>query len=204
MDKRRTATGRAPDEARGPEEISGPQVVPGDVAGGADEPAAAATYLDDLRRLQAEFENYRKRVMKDQASIAERSKARLLERLLPVLDNFERAMSHGEGGPGVKLVFKDLKETLAAEGLEEIPAEGVAFDPRIHEAVESTEDASLSEPTCVTRYRTGYRLGEKVLRPAMVVVARPPEGSVLPDAAVATGSDADGLDHDGRGDAAPS
>jgi molecular chaperone GrpE len=130
-------------------------------------------YLDDLRRVQAEFDNYRKRMMKQQAELAERATVRLVERLLPVLDNFERAISHGEGGEGVALVFKELKGALEAEGVEEIPSEGVPFDPRVHEAVESHEDENVDEPISQRVYRRGYRMKDHVIRPAMVVVARP-------------------------------
>jgi molecular chaperone GrpE len=130
-------------------------------------------YLDDLRRVQAEFDNYRKRMMKQQAELTERATVRLVERLLPILDNFERAIAHGEGGEGVALVFKELKGALEAEGVEEISAEGVPFDPRVHEAVESHEDEDIEVPTSERVYRRGYRLKGHVIRPAMVVVARP-------------------------------
>ena len=130
-------------------------------------------YLDDLRRVQAEFDNYRKRMMKQQAELAERATVRLVERLLLILDNFERAISHGEGGEGVALVFKELKGALEAEGVEEIPSEGVPFDPRVHEAVESHEDENVEEPISQRVYRRGYRMKNHVIRPAMVVVARP-------------------------------
>jgi molecular chaperone GrpE len=134
---------------------------------------AERDYLDDLRRVQAEFDNYRKRMMKQQAELAERATVRLVERLLPVLDNFERAISHGEGGDGVALVFKELKGALEAEGVEEIPSEGVPFDPRVHEAVESHEDEDVEEPISQSVYRRGYRMKDHIIRPAMVVVARP-------------------------------
>jgi molecular chaperone GrpE len=154
-------------------------------------------YLDDLRRVQAEFDNYRKRMMKQQAELAERGTVRLVERLLPVLDNFERAISHGEGGEGVALVFKELKGALEAEGVEEIPAEEVPFDPRVHEAVESHEDENIEEPTSQSVFRRGYRLKGHVIRPAMVVVARPLDaarGEVAtpgPDATVGSESEPD-------------
>ncbi len=132
-------------------------------------------YLDDLRRLQAEFDNFRKRMMKQQAEESARGVARLIERLLPVLDNFERAVAHGEAGEGVLMVFKELKAVLEAEGLAEVPAKDAAFDPRIHEAVESSEDESVEEPVVRAVYRRGYTLNGRLLRPAMVAVARPPE-----------------------------
>jgi molecular chaperone GrpE len=91
-------------------------------------------YLDDLRRLQAEFENFKKQNIKRQTDIVENANLRLIEKLLPVLDNFERAVAHGEGGSGLQLVFKELRSVLEAEGLSEIEAEGALFDPTRHEA----------------------------------------------------------------------
>ena len=132
-------------------------------------------YLDDLRRLQADFENYKKRMMRQAAETGTRAKAGVIERLLPVLDNFERAISHGEGGEGVALVYKEFLGALHAEGLQEIPAEGVPFDPRVHEAVDAVFEEGLEEETARTVYQRGYKLGEQVLRPARVVVARPAE-----------------------------
>ena len=129
--------------------------------------------LDDLRRLQAEFDNYRKRVLREQTAMASRASARLVERLLPVLDNLERAIEHGEGGPGMELVLKDFKRVLEQEGLEEIEAEGTVFDPRVHDAFQVVEDPDVSEPTVQTVYRRGYRMGDGVLRAPMVVVAQP-------------------------------
>ena len=79
-------------------------------------------YLGDLQRLQAEFDNYRKRMMKEQTALTGRATAQFVTRLLPVLDSFEKAIAHGEGGEGVALVFRSLRETLEAEGLAEIPA----------------------------------------------------------------------------------
>ncbi|HEX2051569.1 MAG TPA: nucleotide exchange factor GrpE [Actinomycetota bacterium] len=139
------------------------------------EPSGAPDYLDDLRRLQAEFDNYRKRMMREQAQITERATAGLVERLLPVLDDFERALGHGDVSEGVRLVHRQLVDVLASAGLAEIEAEGRPFDPTVHEAVDSREDAAVDEVTCVTVYRRGYRFGDRVVRPAMVAVARPVE-----------------------------
>ena len=141
--------------------------------------------LDDLRRLQAEFDNYRKRMLREQTAMATRASARLIERLLPVLDNLERAVEHGEGGPGMELVLKDFKQVLNQEGVEEIEAEGVPFDPRLHEAFQVVEDSDVSEPTVKAVYRRGYRIGDGVLRAPMVVVAQPvddaPDGAPADD-----------------------
>jgi molecular chaperone GrpE len=134
-------------------------------------------YLEDLKRLQAEFDNFRKRMIREQTDIAARAGARLVERLLPVLDSLERALEHSGESEGVALVRKELLNALRAEGLEEVDALNHRFDPHLHEAVESHEDPDVSEATVITVYRTGYRLGGRVLRPAMVGVARPAENT---------------------------
>ena len=181
-DKRGTGQGhKAPGPTTGaPEGVAAETEPAAEVqeTGPAREEPAEVSYLDDLRRVQAEFANYRKRVMRDQAAAASRASVRLTERLLPVLDNFERALSHGEvaeGDAGIELVYRQFKEVLSDEGLEEIPAQGVAFDPTVHEAVDATESAEVDQPTSVSVYRKGYRLKGQVVRPAMVVVARPIE-----------------------------
>ena len=138
-------------------------------------------FLDDLRRLQADFDNYRKRMMREQALTATRAKARLMEQLLPVLDAFDQARTHEDPSGGTELIYKQLWSVLEAEGLEEIPAEGVPFDPHVHDAVDSREDTEVDEVVSRSVYRRGYRVGDQVLRPAMVVVARPPEGSAPED-----------------------
>ena len=149
--------------------------------------AAQPDYLDDLRRLQAEFENYRKRMMREQSLLADRASARVIERVLPILDNFEAAIAHGEGGAGVEMVYKELRRVLEEEGLKEIEAQDEPFDPRIHEAFEAHEDESVSQPTVASVMRRGYLLGERVLRPAMVSVARPVEAAADQDENVAEG-----------------
>jgi molecular chaperone GrpE len=147
----------------------------GSVADTAPEAEDAHDYLDDLRRLQAEFDNFRKRTFKERQQLEARGKRQMVEHLLPVLDNFERAISHGEGGAGVELVFKELRSALERDGLAEIEAEGKPFDPQIHEAVESIEDTEVDQATVTQVYRRGYTFGSDVVRPAMVVVARPAE-----------------------------
>lgn len=134
-------------------------------------------YLEDLRRVQAEFDNYRKRMLREQTQFAQRASARLIESLLPILDNFESAISHGEGGSGVELVYRELKKLLEDEGLEEIQAEGTPFDPMKHEAFEAVADDSVDEPTVRSVLRRGYAFKGQVMRPSMVSVARPPEST---------------------------
>ncbi|HYO61322.1 MAG TPA: nucleotide exchange factor GrpE [Actinomycetota bacterium] len=147
-------------------EVVEPEVVEPEVV---EEP----DYLGDLQRLQADFANYRKRMMRESAEAAGRGAERIVGQLLPVLDNFERAIAHGEGGEGVELVFKELKAVLESAGLEEVPGEGAPFDPQVHEAVESREDESVTEEVVRAVHRRGYSMNGKLLRAAMVGVARP-------------------------------
>ena len=169
----------APDAERGPAAPPPDEEHP---VAPAPEAEPAPDYLDDLRRLQAEFDNFRKRALREQTAMAGRASARLIEKLLPVLDNFEAAVAHGEGGPGVAMVHNQLRATLKEEGLEEIPAEGVPFDPTVHDAFEAHEDDSVEEPTSVKALRRGYRIGGHVVRHAMVSVARPAERDDRQDA----------------------
>jgi molecular chaperone GrpE len=141
--------------------------------------AEAEGYLDDLRRLQADFENYRKRTLREQtARVASASQA-LVTRLLPVLDNFELAVSAAEQSrdfdrmlKGVEMVFGELREVLEGEGLVKIEAEGKPFDPERHEAVIAVEQEEIEPGMVVDTVRAGYELRGKVLRPAMVKVAK--------------------------------
>ncbi|MSO58320.1 MAG: nucleotide exchange factor GrpE [Thermoleophilia bacterium] len=132
--------------------------------------------LDDLRRVAAEFDNYRKRVVREQERAAARATERLLTRLLPVLDDLERALDAAEHHEeakvleGVRMTRAALEGALAAEGVEEIPAEG-AFDPHVHEALLATPAEGIEPGAIVQVVQRGYRLGELVLRPARVVVA---------------------------------
>jgi len=154
------------------------------------EPDAAAAVAGDLDRLmgerdemrtlaqqiQADFENYRKQAMKRETAIVERASESLVEKLLPVLDSFEAAVAQlGDGTDagvrkGVELVFSQFLGVLESTGLERIESDGAPFDPNEHEAV-LHEDGD-GEPVVAETMRTGYRLKGRVLRPAMVKVAK--------------------------------
>ncbi|HEV3495916.1 MAG TPA: nucleotide exchange factor GrpE, partial [Actinomycetes bacterium] len=141
--------------------------------------AEAESYLDDLRRLQADFDNYRKRTLREQTARAASASQALVARLLPVLDNFELAVSSAEQSrdfdrmlKGVEMVLGALREVLESEGLVRIEAEGKPFDPERHEAVIAVEQEDTEPGTVVDIVRTGYELRGKVLRPAMVKVAK--------------------------------
>jgi molecular chaperone GrpE len=141
--------------------------------------AEAESYLDDLRRLQADFDNYRKRTLREQTARTASASQALVARLLPVLDNFELAVTAAEQSrdfdgmlKGVEMVLGALREVLEGEGLVKIEAEGKPFDPERHEAVIAVEQEDTDPGTVVDIVRTGYELGGKVLRPAMVKVAK--------------------------------
>jgi molecular chaperone GrpE len=145
----------------------------------AEAEAKAEEHLNDLKRLAAEFDNYRKRAARDQASLVARAAERLVKELLPVLDDLERALEAAEAHEeakleeGVRLVHRSLAAALSKEGLEAIPTDG-AFDPHVHEALLS-QPSDADEGSVIEVLQKGYRLGDRVLRPARVVVAAPKE-----------------------------
>jgi len=135
-------------------------------------------YLDALQRLKAEFDNYRKRVAREQEQLAVRASERLVKQLLPMLDDLERAVEaaveHGETkvADGVRLVQRSLGDLLVREGLTEVEAEG-AFDPHTQEAL-LTQPSDAPDGHVIQVLQKGYRLGDHVLRPARVVVSSGP------------------------------
>jgi molecular chaperone GrpE len=141
--------------------------------------AEAQVHLNDLKRLAAEFENYRKRVAREQESLSTRAAERLVKELLPIVDDLERALTAAEEHEeakleeGVRLVHRQLAAALEREGLTEIPIEG-KFDPHVHEALLS-QPSEQDEGTVIEVLQKGYSLGDRVLRPARVVIAAPKE-----------------------------
>jgi len=133
-------------------------------------------YLDLLQRKQAEFENFRKRVARDQERLVAHAHERLVRELLPVLDDLERTLEAAERHEevalvdGVKLVERSLRKTLEKEGLVEIETDG-PFDPHVHEAVLAQPREDAESGAVVDVLQRGYRLGDKVVRPARVIVA---------------------------------
>jgi molecular chaperone GrpE len=134
-------------------------------------------HLNDLKRVAAEFENYRKRVLRDQESLVARAHERLVKELLPVLDDLERALAAAEDHQearleeGVRLVHRELEAALRREGLAEIETNG-RFDPHVHEALLS-QPSDADEGTIIEVVQKGYQLGDRVVRPARVVIAAP-------------------------------
>jgi len=139
----------------------------------------AAEYRDHLLRLQAEFDNFRKRTLRDQTGAVERAAEPLMRRLLDVLDDFDLALMAADRTPdleqfmrGVELVYAKLKDILEAEGLERMDAEGTRFDPERHEALMHSEGEGDGELVVDDVFRQGYTLKGRVIRPAGVRVTR--------------------------------
>ena len=132
-------------------------------------------YLDALQRLKAEFDNYRKRVARDQQELAARAHERLVKELVPILDDLERALAHeGDLDEGIRLIHRQFSEALAKEGLTEVPTDG-AFDPHTQEALLS-QPSEAEEGDVIQVLQKGYRLGDRVLRPARVVISAGTDG----------------------------
>ncbi|MEU6233475.1 nucleotide exchange factor GrpE [Kitasatospora sp. NPDC047058] len=157
---------------------------------GGDELATAKRELAertaDLQRLQAEYQNYRKRVERDRLTVREIAVSNILESLIPVLDDIGRARDHGEVTGGFKSVAESLETVVAKLGLQQFGKEGEPFDPTMHEALMHSYSSDVTEDTCVQILQPGYRIGERIIRPAMVAVAEPQPGTQTtagPDAA---------------------
>lgn len=139
--------------------------------------------LDQRLRTQAEFENYRRRVDRERAETYARSRAEVVLELLPVIDNFERALAslgHSSNDAeslrqGIELIHRQLNDALAKFGLQPVETVGHAFDPHLHEAVSAEPSDEHEENTVIAEFQRGYKLGEKLLRPAKVKVASSPE-----------------------------
>jgi molecular chaperone GrpE len=127
----------------------------------------------DLQRVQAEYANYRKRVDRDRTAVRELALAGVLTELLPVLDDIGRARDHEELTGGFKAVADALESAVGKLGLSTFGKPGEVFDPNIHEALMHSYSADVTEPTCVQVLQPGYKVGERILRPARVAVAEP-------------------------------
>ena len=130
-------------------------------------------YLDSLRRLKAEFDNSRKRQERERARILESASEKLVQELLPVLDNLDRALeSEGDIREGVRATRDQLAEVLANEGLLPVASDGQPFDPNVHEAVMGQPSEDHEEGTVLQTFQRGYLLNGRAIRPAKVVVAK--------------------------------
>ncbi|MHA6761451.1 nucleotide exchange factor GrpE [Streptacidiphilus sp. PAMC 29251] len=144
----------------------------------------------DLQRLQAEYQNYRKRVERDRVTVREIAVAALLENLLPVLDDIGRAREHEELTGGFKSVGESLETVASKLGLQQFGKQGEPFDPTLHEALMHSYSSDVTETTCVQILQPGYKIGDRIIRPARVAVAEPEPGASS-DAAEGSNDDAD-------------
>ncbi|MFJ5721631.1 nucleotide exchange factor GrpE [Streptomyces sp. NPDC093149] len=169
------------DAASSPEEEASPDGDAAQTAGLTAQLDQVRTALSertgDLQRLQAEYQNYRRRVERDRATVKEIAVAGLLSELLPVLDDVGRARDHGELVGGFKSVAESLETVVAKLGLQQFGKEGEPFDPTIHEALMHSYAPDVTETTCVAILQPGYRIGERTIRPARVAVAEPQPGA---------------------------
>jgi len=145
--------------------------------------ARADEHWDRLLRIAADLENFKKRAARERVEAAQAAAAALIQKILPVLDHFEMAQAATQTvqddklaslQAGIAMIQQQLKNTLAESGLEEIDARGKPFDPMCHEAVSQQETTDVPEGHVVQQLRKGYRLRDRLLRPATVIVARKP------------------------------
>jgi molecular chaperone GrpE len=145
--------------------------------------AKADEYKDNWLRTAADFDNFKKRAARERIEAAQFANASLLQKLIPILDNFEMAQTAAQTAQGDKLaslqsgiamIQQQLKNALTETGIEEIDATGKLFDPTLHEAVTQQETAEVPEGHVVQQLRKGYKLRERLLRPATVIVAKSP------------------------------
>jgi len=136
--------------------------------------------LDRLARLQAEFDNARKRAVREQQEFRDFASADVIKSLLPILDSFERALKvggdSGEFRSGVELIYRQLQDALQKSGVQPIAAVGQPFDPRVHEAIEMVDTTEVPDHHVMDELQRGYKYKDRLLRPAMVRVARNARG----------------------------
>jgi len=178
-DKRRidpvTGEVREPREAAAPSPAAPAETT---VAAAPEVEQALAERTADLQRLQAEYVNYKRRVDRDREATRQATIASVLTALLPVLDDIDRAREHDELTGGFKAVAESLQRTVGALGLVSFGEVGDGFDPRIHEALMHSYSDDVPGPTCSAVLQVGYRLGDRIVRPARVAVTEPESAPV--------------------------
>ena len=169
--------------------------------------AQAAEYLDGWQRTQAEFSNYKKRQEAGRVQMTALSNAALLRKLLPAVDDFERAMAtcptdtdQATWFEGISLIQQKLDALVESEGVKAVETEGQAFDPRYHEAVTYEEAEGFQEGQIIAEVQGGYTLGERVLRPALVRVAKAPAPVPQPEAEAAESDNEQATEQDQNND----
>ena len=199
-------SGQAADDGPGRAEAAASSATTAAPAPGAADAATAkavtmlAERTADLQRLQAEYANYRKRVERDRLAVREQALANVLNELVPVLDDIGRAREHGELTGGFKSVGESLEGIAFKLGLTPFGESGDPFDPTLHEAMLHSYSTEVTEPTAVQILQPGYKVGERIIRPARVAVAEPGgDAPEQPGAGDAAPGAADG-DEAGEGD----
>jgi molecular chaperone GrpE len=147
-----------------------------------DKAAKGQQYYEQLLRTAADLENYKKRAARERQDAVRYANEALLEKFLPILDNFEMALAAANSSntsvqslqAGVNMIYQQLKSAMAEAGLEEIDASGKTFDPNLHDAISQQETADAPEGQVVQQVRKGYKLRERLLRPSSVIVAKKP------------------------------
>jgi len=159
-----------------PEQSAAPEVDPLEAA-----QAEGAKLKDQLLRTLADFDNFRKRSRREIADSEKRARDELLRDLLPVFDNLERAAQHAGSASqvkaladGIEMVMRQFLDTLSKLGVERVASKGQPFDPALHEAIQNVETSEVEPGTIVNEVQAGYRAGDRLVRPAMVVVAKAP------------------------------
>jgi molecular chaperone GrpE len=155
------------------QDAPGPAASPAPAEDGGRAAAALAERTADLQRLQAEYANYRKRVERDRVAVREQALSSVLSELLPVLDDIGRARDHGELTGGFKSVADSLEASVTKLGLTPYGEAGDPFDPTLHDALMHSYSPDVTEPTCVQILQPGYKVGDRIVRPARVAVAEP-------------------------------
>jgi molecular chaperone GrpE len=152
----------------------------------AEAKAESARFKEQLLRTAADFDNFRKRSRREAADAERKGRDDLLKEMLPVFDNLERAASHARGSAdsdssglldGLTLVLRQFEDTLARLGVEKVPGMSAPFDPSVHEAIQHMETTEFPHGTVAAMVQAGYRQGDKLIRPALVVVAKAPAAS---------------------------
>lgn len=148
-----------------------------------EEASKAQEYWEQLLRTAADFDNYKKRAAREKSEASKYALEALLEKLIPVLDNFEMAMAAAQSAPddsanalqtGVTMIYQQLRTALTDAGLQEVNATNQKFDPTVHEAISQQESAEVPEGNVLHQTRKGYKLHDRLIRPASVIVAKAP------------------------------
>jgi molecular chaperone GrpE len=175
--------GSPPPTEATPEAIEPAKVTPEQLLELQTRAAKADEYWDRLLRTMADFDNFKKRAAREKQDAIKYANESLLQKVIPVLDNFEMALAAAQNNAadgvkslrdGVAMIHSQLKGVLTDAGLEEVDATGKPFDPNFHEAVSQQESAEVAEGNVLQQLRKGYKFRERLLRPATVIVAKKP------------------------------